>query len=425
MSALVVALLVAPALAAAAAALLPHRAKAIGVTAAAAVGAGWVAVALTGDVVEAGDLVVDPLLAAAGVGLAVLVVAGRTATLAGTAAPLLAMTVLLATAALDEPRLPDRRFGAGIVIAAVLAAVQLLARRGRSGGPLAGPLVLVVAGVLLGAGLSGDDPGEALALAAAGTVGAAVATLRWGGPGRLVLVAGLVAVARVGAVRPPDGDTDVALLAVAALVAAGAAALLVLRSRPIAERLPVAAALAAVGLLASDVAELRSAGALLAGGAVLALAARHPAGLLALAPGLAAAVHVAGLATEPEHAAIGAAGLAALAFGATGPVRIPRLPSADAALTTAAVAFAVLPSWGWSGAETGAYLTAVAVAAAVAAPVLLLGALATAGVLPAGPGAITGTLVRRPRADHSHGSALIVDPAAEATLQEEAGIRAP
>lgn len=412
MSVLLVALLLAPAVGALAVSVVPARARDLGTVVAATVALGWAVVAASDEPVTAGELVADPFLAAAAAGLALLVLASRTATGTGVAAGLLALTALPGAAALDPARLPDRRLAAGVVALGVLAAVRLLAERGtRSGQP-----VVLAAALVIASGLIGQDPGEAVALAAAGTLVAVVATAVWGSPGRFLVPAGLLALVRAAELRDPDPDLDLVLVAVAAVMLAGAGVLVLVRDRPVAHRLPLAGAVAAAGLLALDVPDLRGAGALLGAGAVLAVAGRHPAALVALTPGAVAAVESAGLATEPEHALVGAAVLAALVAGASGRLDLRPGPDGAAApgpLTAAAVGFALVPLWGWSGADTAPYGQGVAVAVAVALPALILS------------GAAAGTIVRRPRAEPTHGSAPLAEVLAEARPQEEAGHRAP
>lgn len=406
MSAALVLLLLAPATAALAVSIVPDRTRGITAATLSVVGLGWAVVAARTEAVTAGDLVADPLLAAAAAGLAALALAARSRTVPGAAAVLLVLTALPAAAALDPARLPDRRYAAGVVVVGLLAASRLLVERGSR----AGQVAVVAASLVIAAGLVGDRAPAAVALAAAGTI-AAVAAALWGPPGRLLLPAGLLALARVAPRRAPDPDVDLVLVVVAAGVALGAVLLLRVAASPVAHRLPLGGVLAAVGLLALDVPELRAAGALLGGGAVLALAGRHPAALVALLPGAVAAVQAAGAATAPEQAAVGAAALAALAAGASG--RTGPASRADLGpLTAVAVAFGLVPLWGWAGADTRAHGEAVAVAVAVALPVGI--AVVSAA----------GTIVRRPRAESTHGSAPLAYALAEAQPQE-AGPQAP
>ncbi|HAS10078.1 MAG TPA: hypothetical protein DCS55_06105, partial [Acidimicrobiaceae bacterium] len=96
---------------------------------AAGVAVGWTVLAAQDAPVVWGDLVTDPLLAAAAAGTALLVVATRAHSATAAGAALLVLTVLPAAAALDPVRLPDRRLAAGVVLVAVLAAVRLWTER--------------------------------------------------------------------------------------------------------------------------------------------------------------------------------------------------------------------------------------------------------------------------------------------------------
>ena len=367
-SGLLVALLAAPVVAVVAIAVLPDRAVVIARGVAALVAAGWVLLAAADDRVTAGDLVADPILAATATGLALLVASITTYTPIGAGAGLLVVTVLPTSAAFEPDQLPDRRLAAGIVVVALLATVRLWTERV----PVLGRVLVILAGLVLASGLIGEDQAEALTLAVAGSTIAVLAIAVWITPGRLLVPAGMLVVARIAPDRATPDGTDWVLLVTAVLLVAGALVLHAVRARPAVQRLPLAGALAGTALLAFDVAELRSAGALLAAGAVLALAGRHPAALVAMVPGVVAAIDAAGLATQPEHAAV-AAGIAAVVVVATvdgpraAPVREPFGP-----ITAFAVAFAVIPLWGWAGASLDDYRRAVTVAIAVAVPVLLL-----------------------------------------------------
>lgn len=413
MTGLLLVLLAAPVVGAAAAFVLPQRAARDCRLVAVAVAVGWAVLAAQDEAVRWGELVTDPLLAAAAAGTAVLVAATLPHTAVAAGAALLALTVLPAAAALDPARLPDRRLAAGVVLVAVLAAVRLWSERA----PRLGQALAVLAGVVVATGLVGDDPSEALALAVAGTTVAIVAAAVWGAPGRLLLPAGLLAVARAAPLREVVEGTDWALVVVAALVAVSAGVLRAARARPVTERLPLAAVAVAAALLAVDVAELRSAGALLAAGAVLALAGRHPVALLALVPGAVAAVDGLGLADQGEHAAIGLAVVAVVAAGTTGRLGPVGTPAPLGPLAALAVAFAVVPAWGWAGADLEAYRTSVLVSAAAALPVLVLAG-SPAPALPRRGG----TIGDRPTPGPSHGTARL-EPVPEA--HEQAGAEAP
>lgn len=124
---------------------------------------------------------------------------------------------------------------------------------------------------------------------------------------------------------------------------------------------------AALVLVAQDLSHLRSAGLLLAGGATLAAAARHPAGVVALVPGVAAALGAAGQADHPVHAVAGGAVLLLVLAASSWPTDSAGVVDVRRhwALPLAGL-FAVVPLWGWSEAEVGrGYGAAVAVAAAV------------------------------------------------------------
>jgi len=205
---------------------------------------------------------------------------------------------------------------------------------------------------------------------------------------------------------------------VAALVVVAAVVLRAVRSRPLTERLPLAATVVAAALLAGDVAELRSAGAVLGAGAVLALAGRHPLALLALLPGTVAAIDVIGLGDQPAHAAVGAAIVVVVAVASTGTVTPVGGPARPGPVTSVALAFAVLPAWGWAGVDLDGYRTGLAVAVAVALPVLVLGT--PAWRERRAPG---GTIGGRPTPGFSHGTTRHPEPVPEA--QGQAGAQAP
>lgn len=378
MSALVLVLLAVPVLGAAAAFVVPERAPRYAPLAAGAVALGWALVASADEPVTTGELTVDPLLAAAAAGLAVLVAGASARTGGGVAIGQLVLAAGPLGAALETPPLPERRLAAAVVVVAALAALRLWRERA----PRLGQALALLAGVVLATGLVGTDPAEAVALTAAGTTVAVLAALVWALPGRLLLPLGLLAVARVAPLRTAPEGIDWALVVVAALLAVGAVVLVAVRARPVAQRLPLAAVLASVGLLATEVGELRSAGALLGAGAVLAVAGRHPVALAALLPGLAAAFHVAGTAHQPEHGLVGAAAVLVVVLGALqGPPPAVDLARPAVArmspIAAAALVFGVVPLWGWSGADPEGLRSAVTVAVAVAVLVLLVQRAAT------------------------------------------------
>lgn len=415
MTVLLLVLLAAPVVGAATAFVIPDLAARTCRLVAVAVVAGWAVLAAQDEPTTWGELVTDPLLAAAAAGTALLVVATRPHTATASGAALLALTILPAAAALDPARLPDRRLAAGVVILAVLAAVRLWSERA----PRLGQALALLAGGVIAAGLVGDAAGEAVALGVAGTTVAVVAAAVWGAPGRLLLPAGLLAVSRAAPLREVTDGTDWTLVVVALLVVVAAVVLAAVRARPVTERLPLAAVVVGAALLAGDVVDLRGAGALLGAGAILGLAGRHPVSLLALVPGATAAIAGFGLADQPEHAAVGAAIVAVVAAAAMGPLGARGHRTTSAALNALAVAFAVVPLWGWAGVDLEGHRTALVVSAAVALPVLLLGVPVLRDQVPRG-----GTIVRRPSSGPTHGTARHPELLAEAG-QGQAGALAP
>ncbi len=414
MTVLLLVLVAAPLVGAAASWVVPDLGARICAFVAVGAAVGWGVLAAQDAPVAWGDLVTDPLLAAAVAGTALLVAATKPHTALASASGLLTLTILPVAAGLDPERLPDRRLAAGIVLVALLAAVRLWSERA----PLLGQVLAVLAGVVIATGLIGDDAGEAVALAVAGTTVAVVAAAVWGAPGRLLLPAGLLAVSRAAESREVLDGTDKVLLVVAALVVVAAVVLRAVEARPVTERLPLAAVVVGAALLAGDVVELRSAGALLGAGAVLALAGRHPLALVALVPGATAALEAAGLTQGFEHAAIGAAVLLVLAMGSVGPLAPPSHRDPFGPLATLAVAFTLVPTLGWAGIDLDGHRAALLVAAAAALPALVLGTPAWR-VLRPGPG----TIGRRPSAGPNHGTALL-EPLPEAG-QGQAGAQAP
>lgn len=354
-------------------------ARAVGAVAA----AGWVVlVAATSgpapQVVELGRLTVDPLAAAAVVGLAVLVATAPPATPSGTSAALTSIAVLAAAATAGAPPLPDRPLAAGLVALAGLAAVRFRAERV----PLRGSLVALAGAALTAGGLLADDAEVAAVTVLGGATVVALAVTWSALPGRLLLPAVLLAVGRVTEAAATGGvaDLDRVALAGVSVGVVGAVGLAVGRGRGrvVAHRLALGGLLAALVLRAVDVAELRRAAVLAGAGALLALAARHPVGLVAVLPGLAAAVDAAGLLTGPEQVAAGAAALLVLAAGAVGSRRGARATGDGAATgrpgwaVAPAVVFGLVPSWGWADVGIDRYVEAVVAVAAAGVPVLVL-----------------------------------------------------
>lgn len=333
-----------------------------------AVAAGWsVLVAATSGTdtaaVEIGRLHVEPVLAAAAAGLALLVAVVPGRTVFATSASLTALTVFAAAGAVTRTALPDRSLAAGVVVLVVLVVVRTRLERP----PRLTVLALAAGGCLAALGLALDDAELATVLAVGGA-GTVVVTAAWSSTSAaLMLPVVLLAAHRVTSAprELPDGLDPALVVAVAAAVL-GALVLAVLRRRPVSHRLPMAAALGALALFTADLESFRHTGVLLAAAAVLAAVGRHPVALLAGLPALVAGAEAAATGTEPEHAVIGAAVVLVLAAGAVGATSYePAMPAWRWAALPG-VAFGLAPVWGWSGAgELPEYTETLAVATAV------------------------------------------------------------
>ena len=398
-----------PLLAAIAAVILPRRPWVVPIATGLAA-AGWVVVAAAERPPTVGRIVAGPVVAAAVAGAALLATARPPASVLGRSGAACAITVLAVAASTGDGDVPDRPLAVGLVVLALLTAVCVRA----AGEGVPATLVASLPGAAVGGALLLSDPGRSALVAVLAAVGAVAATAVTGHAGAL-LPAVVLAVARVtGAAHGPSGRSEGvvwAAVAAAVAVAASIVAREVVRrrgrhrgARPV-ERsvdLPACAVVvAALVLVAQDVGAVRSAGLLLAAGGALAVASRHPAGLLAAVPGLAAAMAAAPAGTEPVHAAAsGAAVLVVLAA-----LLVPPPPrAAPTAWLAPAVAFGVLPLWGWSGATPDAHADTVAVAIAVVAVVAgaVLVVAAARGVVPTDRPGSLGRLRRRSNAaDHA------------------------
>lgn len=327
------------------------------------------------------------------------------------------------------------------VAAGVLTAAELVAHVAAGAAARGGwrPLVAVGVGGVAAAAASAVDGDAAAALAVAGLgvfVLVAIATRRVGVvalPGLFVVAAHHLELARVA-----DGDIDWVGLGVA--IVGVLAAVVVLRcatdrrgdldgdprdsnpgdsnpgdsnpgdsnpgSGAVVDPLRRGPCLAvcsfavALILLAQDAADLRAAGLLMAGGAVVATASLHPLGLVALVPGAAAAVEALGAADHPVHAVAGVSVLVVVTASTVGTSNLQsrNIAAGDRSIAASrglaidpllhwpvvfAVVFAVVPVWGWSGADVGmGYNPAVAAAVATAGAV---GTLAFARLRARGP----------------------------------------
>lgn len=343
-------------------------------TVAAAVALGWAVLAAAEHPAGLGRLLAEPVTAAAVAGFALLVAARPPASLIARSASLTAITLLGAAATSVDRASPERAFAAGV---AVLTVVAVLRARSEGRGLMA-VVPLVAGGAATVAGLLVDDPDRGLLLVLGGAVGVLVAAVLVD-PSAVVLgPVVLLALVRVsGDVHEtiPDPDGSMVPGAAGAVVGLLVAAALLRSRRRLPERLALAALGAAAVAIAQDLPELRTAGPLIAAGGVLALVGRHPVALVATLPGLAAIVDAFGLATEPAQAAAGAAVvalvLAAVTEGRPAPAGAPARSRALGWPVAPAVAFGVLPAWGWADASPGPYTEGVVTAAAFGVPALV------------------------------------------------------
>ena len=387
-----------------------------------AVVAGWWAVlAAASDPPTWGRLEADPTVAVSIAGVAVLVASSEPARALGRSAALTAISVFALGVTANGVTLPgDRSFAAGVAGLALLAAVG----QRTEGAGWRSPLTTAAGGAVLAVAILVDDPDLAALVAVAGAAVILVAAARSIGPtlGPLVLPAAVLAVGAAAVAAPRLDDIDRIGIAGALLGAVVALALATTPDGSTVDRMPTAVVAAGLVVATQDLVDAPGAGLLLAAGGVLALAARHPVGLVAVVPGLTASLVVFGPASEPVHAAAGAAAVGLLVVGASRASTHTTIPS-DAVrrvLVLAAVAFGVLPAWGWSGIVLSDHAVAVAVAAAFALPVVVLSSLA----LPGAPPRVAGRLGRRrdQAATPTHGSThLEVDgevPRQEAAREE-------
>ena len=398
----------------------------------------WAVLATAEQPAELGRIVASPLVAVTVAGTALLAATHPPATTLARSALLCGVTVAAVAAATGDGGVPDRALGLGIVVLSAIAALEAASEGGRSLRSVAPAAGVLLAGLVLAGGVLAGDGFEAVVAAGAGVVLVAVA-LRPPAGGRFLLPVAVLATARAADTGHGDGlgggwpPLSVAGAAVA-LVTVAVLALRLRRAGPgdgspgTAATAVVAAALA---LVAQDLADLRAAGLLLAAGAVLGLAGRHPFALVAALPGLAVAVEAFGQATEPVHALAGGAVVVALTAGA---LVLRREPSAPLRLdlagwpVLAAGLFAVVPLWGWSGAHPDGYVAAAATAAAAAAVVVLAPVLAAERPVPTGTRGVLGRIRHRSNAAN-HGSThpLEEDGSLEGSVEEpvEAGEEDP
>lgn len=358
----------------------------------AVVAAWWAVLATPTDTPTWGGLEVSPLVAVALAGVALVVAASSPTGVVARSTALTALTVVAVGATSGGIEFPDRTLAAGVVGGALLLAVAA-----RSDGEAwTTPVTTVVAGVLGAVAVVVDQPDVGAMVSLAGVTVLVLGALRPTAESlpvtsALLPVASLVVVLVMRKISPA-GDAERVAAVGAVLGALATVGLAIARNRPSPAHLPIAAVVAGVVVSVQDLPDTRGAGLLLIAGGVLALAARHQIGLVAAVPGLTASFAAFGAATHPAHAAAGGAAVALLALGvATAPRPGPLPHDAERrVLLLAAVAFAVLPAWGWSGVALDDHAEAIATAAAFGLPVAV-----GLQLLPGGSAGVAGRLARR------------------------------
>lgn len=396
--------------------------------------AGW-AVLVAADPFELGRLLVTPTVAATGTGLALLAAAQPAGSAPARAAELSVVSVgaLGAALAAGSDDAPARVLAVAVAVAVLLSVASTYL----DGGGRRSVVSLLGVGAVVTTGLAIDDAAVSAAVVLAGTGLAllvAVRTMSSDGPvpsdGPVSSVSrmspdGSVATTprtpttptastmSLGAALLPllvfasstrvvevVGDTDLDVVAMvgsagALVVAAG---LIVRRTTASGTALPLAVVAAGVVLVAQGLPGAHGAGLLLVAGGLLALAADHPVGVVAALPGLTAGAVSFGAANDAVHAAAGAACLAVLVAGALELPARARFTVVGArdrwVLLAAAVAFGVLPAWGWADVSLPEHVEAVAT-----------------GVAFALPGALLTAMVRRPWAETAAAQPAPVQPA--------------
>lgn len=356
------------------------------------VAAWWAVLATPTDVPTWGGLEASPMLAVALAGIALVVASSAPEGIVARSTALTALTVVAVGATSGGVDFPDRTLAAGVVGCAVLLAVAARS----DGEQWTAPVTTVVAGVLGAIAVVVDQADVGVMVALAGLTVLVLGVLRPTAGSLPVTLAllpalSLVVVLVVREISPP-GDAERMAAVGAVLGALATVALAIARHRPSPAHLPIATVVAGVVVTVQDLPDTRGAGLLLTAGGVLALGARHPIGLVAAVPGLTASFAAFGAATHPAHAAAGGTAVTLLILALAIAPRPPALPD-DAerrALLLAAIAFAVLPAWGWSGVGLEDHAEAVATAAAFALPVAV-----GLHLLPGGSVGGAGRLARR------------------------------
>lgn len=322
----------------------------------------WAGVAATATAPPAaGAVEVDAVLACGLAGLGLLVATRAPVARFGACGALVSIALVALAAGSEDPAAPGRRLGAAMAVLVVLAAIGF----GREKASTVSAMTAVVGGVIVALALVVADATLTAVGVVVGAGALVAATAGVGLPGVLIVPVALVAVGRRAALLP-EADAGLLGFTAAGVGVAIAVAIVVAGRRVPVDRAPVAAIGAAIVLLGQDVPGATSAGLLLAAGGILAVAARHPIGLIGLLPGVTATLAVAGAATEGPHAAAGAAVVAlGLAAAARPPVASP-LPTGPVGLgaLASAATFGLVPVWGWAGADFPALVEAAAVGVA-------------------------------------------------------------
>ncbi len=364
---------------------------------------GWVVIASASEPPTWGRIVATQTVAVAAAGVAFVGASTSPRGLLGRSTALTGLALFGSAAGIDGLVLPDRSLAAALVGLAFLVVVGGVDTRR---GAIALSTIGAVA-VAVGVMLDDADNGALVAVAGLGLVLlVALRTAESVRPLAAPLLPALVlGVYVIVGVAPRTDDIDRIGFAGAALGALAAVALVPFRSGTGPQwRLPLAVIGAGVVVLTQDLPDAGSAGILLAAGGVLATASGHPVALVGALPGVTASLVVFGAATEPVHAAAGAAAVVLLLAACAGATSDRALPVvwADRLLVVAAIAFGIVPLWGWSAIALPDHAVGVGAAAASALVVMVALSLPLPGGLRQGASRITGR--RDTAAAPSHGS---------------------
>lgn len=366
------------------------------------VASGWAVIASAVDPPTWDRIVATPSVAVAAAGVALVVAATAPSRLVGRSTSLTGLALFGAVAGVDGVDLPDRSLAVSVVgLAFFIVVGGVDTRRG------AIALSTIGAGAVA-VGLVLENPDDGAQVAVAGMALVLVVAMRTAESVRPLaaplLPALVLGVHVIVAAAPRTEDVDRIGFAGAALGLVASAALVLFRASAANPwRLSLAVVGAGVVILTQDLPDAGSAGILLVAGGVLAVASGHPVALVGALPGLTASLVVFGAATEPVHAAAGAAAVLLLLVACAGAPRDLVVPAgrADRAFVVAAVAFGVVPLWGWSGIEVPDHVIGVGAGSAAALLVTVALSLPLPRGWSRGTGRITGR--RDTAAAPSHG----------------------